>query len=84
MRYAEHGEARERSGITLERVFYLHDAKMVAVYIEGDDPAHAMQKAMTSTTGYDKWFIDHASAVHGIDMRAGLPPQPELYYSYDA
>ena len=84
MRYAEHGESRERSGITLERAFYMHDAKMVAVYIEGDDPAAAMEKSITSSSPYDKWFIDRASAVHGIDMRASMPPRPELYYSFDA
>ena len=83
MRYAEHGESRERSGITLERAFYMHDAKMVAVYLEGDDPAQAMQKALTSNAPYDKWFIDHASAVHGIDMRANMPPKPDLFYSFD-
>jgi hypothetical protein len=84
MRYAEHGEARERSGITLERAFYLHDAKMIAVYIEGDDPAQAVQKTTTATTGYEKWFIDQASRVHGIDLRANVPPKPVLQYSYDA
>jgi hypothetical protein len=84
MRYAEHGESRERSGITLERAFYMHDAKMVAVYLEGDDPAQAIQKSMTSSAAYDQWFIDQASAVHGIDMRANMPPKPELYTSFDA
>jgi len=83
-RYAEHGEARESKGITLERAFYLHDAKMVAVYLEGDDPAGAIAKSLTSSLPYDKWFIDQASAVHGIDMRAGMPPKPELYFSFDA
>jgi len=82
-RYEQHGESREQSGITLERAFYLHDAKMVAVYLEGDDPAGAMAKSLSSTLPYDKWFIEHASAVHGIDMSRGMPPQPELYFSYD-
>jgi hypothetical protein len=83
-RYAEHGESREHSGITLERAFYMHDAKMVAVYLEGDDPATAIAKSLSSTLPYDKWFIDHASAAHGIDLRAGIPPQPELYFKFDA
>jgi hypothetical protein len=84
VRYAEHGESRQRAGITLERAFYLHDAKMVAVYLEGDDPAGAITRSLTSSLPYDKWFVDHASAVHGIDLRSGTPPQPELYLSYDA
>jgi hypothetical protein len=83
-RYTEHGESREQNGITLERAFYLHDAKMAAIYFEGDDPAGAIQKSTTSSSAYDKWFIDHASAVHGIDMRAGMPPKPELCWSFDA
>ncbi len=84
MRYAEHGESRERSGITLERAFYMHDAKMVAAYLEGDDPAQSIQTSIKAGSGYEKWFIDQASAVHGIDMRAHTPPKPELYYSFDA
>jgi hypothetical protein len=84
MRYEEHGESRRRAGITLERVFYLHDAKMVAVYLEGDDPAAGIAKSLSSGLPYDKWFVDHASAVHGIDMSAQPPPKPELYHSFDA
>jgi hypothetical protein len=83
-RYAEHGESRERHGVTLERAFVLHDAKMVAVYVEGDDPAHGVGAVMQSSNDYDKWFADTASAVHGIDFRAGPPPAPELLVSFDA
>jgi hypothetical protein len=57
---------------------------MAAVYLEGDDPAAGIAKSLASGQPYDKWFVDHASAVHGIDMRAGAPPKPELYYSFDA
>jgi hypothetical protein len=83
-RYAEHGESRERHGVTLERTFVLHDAKMVAVYLEGEDPANAIGAIMQSTAAYDQWFVQQISAVHGIDFRAGPPPQPELLVSYDA
>jgi hypothetical protein len=82
-RYPEHSESRQRQGITLERSFYLHDAKMVAVYIEGDDPAQVVENAHTSTATYDKWFIERISDVHGIDRSAGAPPRPELLISYD-
>ncbi len=81
-RYPEHGESRERQGITFERAFFLHDAKMVAVYIEGDDPAQAVEKSLSSTAAYDQWFADRASDVHGIDFRANKPPTPELLVSY--
>jgi hypothetical protein len=82
-RYQEHSESRERFGITLERAFYLHDAKMVVVYLEGDDPAAAMEASMKSTAAYDKWFNDQLALVHGIDFRASKPPTPELLVSYD-
>jgi hypothetical protein len=83
-RSAEHGESRSRNGITLERVFYLHDAKMAAVYIEGDDPTAAVEKMLTSTASYDKWFVEQLASVHGIDFRAKAPPKPELLIAFDA
>jgi len=83
-RYPEHGESRERQGVTLERAFVLHDAKMVAVYLEGDDPAHGVGAIMQSSAAYDAWFVQQISAVHGIDFKAGPPPVPELLVSYDA
>jgi hypothetical protein len=84
MRSAEHRESREQHGIVLEQAFYLHDAKMVVVYVEGDDPHTAMERTMKSSSTYDKWFIDQVSAVHGIDFRSQVPPQPELLVLFDA
>jgi hypothetical protein len=83
MRQAEHRESRERNGIQLEQAFYLHDAKMVAVYLEGDDPQSAMEKSLASTATYDKWFTEQVAAVHGIDFKAHAPPKPELVVSFD-
>lgn len=83
MRYGEHAESRESHGITFERVFYMHDAKMVAVYIEGDDPAAAMEQSMKSTSAYDQWFMEATAKVHGIDFRAGPPPRPEQIVTLD-
>jgi hypothetical protein len=83
-RFVEHGESRERHGGTLERAFYLHDAKVAAVYIEGDDFPKAVGEMMSSTAAYDKWFVDQITAVHGIDFRAAKAPVPELLTSYDA
>ncbi len=83
-RQSEHRESRERSGLTLERVFYLHGAKMVAAYLEGDDPAASLQKILSSTATYDKWFTEQLASVHGIDFGAHPPPPPELLVSFDA
>jgi len=83
-RYAEHSESRARHGITLERAFLMHDAKMAVVYIEGDDPVAAMERSMASTAGYDKWFTQEISRVHGIDFAAAKPPPPEPLFAFDA
>jgi hypothetical protein len=82
-RSAEHSESRERHGITLERAFYLHDAKMAVVYMEGDDPQKALESNTSSTAAYDVWFAEQISNVHGIDFRAHKPPKAELLVSYD-
>jgi hypothetical protein len=83
-RSAEHRESRESQGIVLEQAFYLHEAKMVAVYLEGEDPQNAMQRAMNSSFAYDRWFIEQATAVHGIDFKKTPPPAPELLVLFDA
>jgi hypothetical protein len=84
MRSAEHRESREKDGMVLEQVFYLHEAKMVAVYLEGDDPHTAMERMMKSTATYDKWFVDQIGAVHGLDFHGHAPPKPELLVAFDA
>jgi len=84
MRQAEHRESRERHGVTLEQAFYLHDAKMVAVYLEGDDAPTAMERSLKSTAAYDQWFIEQITAVHGIDFRGQAPPKVEQLISHDA
>jgi hypothetical protein len=84
MRSADHRESREREGICLEQAFFLHEAKMAVVYIEGADPQAAMERSMQSTAAYDKWFVDQISAVHGIDFRAHKAPKPELLVLFDA
>ena len=84
MRSGDHKESRERQGIVFEQAFYLHEMKMVAVYLEGTDVDGAMERSMSSTASYDKWFIEQASAVHGIDFKAHAPPKPELLVLFDA
>jgi hypothetical protein len=82
-RHAQHTESRERHGFTAERAFYLHDAKMVAVYLEGDDPEAGMAAGLTSTNEHDRWFAEQLKLVHGFDMSAQPPPKPELLVSFD-
>jgi hypothetical protein len=84
MRAADHRESRERHGIVFEQAFYLHDAKMAVVYLEGDDPQGAMERANQSTASYDRWFVDQITAVHGIDFRSHAPPKAELLMLFDA
>jgi hypothetical protein len=83
MRTAEHRESREQHGICLEQCFYMHEAKMAVVYIEGEDPSKAMEESMKSSNNYDRWFVDQITAVHGIDFRNQPPPQTELLVLFD-
>jgi hypothetical protein len=83
-RQSEHRESRERQGFVLEQAFYLHEAKMVAAYLEGDDPQAAMERGLKSDAPYDKWFAEQLAEVHGIDFRAHAPPKTELLVSFDA
>jgi hypothetical protein len=84
MRAADHRESRERHGVVLEQAFYLHEAKMAAVYIEGEDAPTAMARSMQSNAPYDRWFLDQISDVHGIDFRSKAPPATELLVLFDA
>lgn len=84
MRAGDHKESREGHGIVLEQAFYMHDAKMVAVYLEGPGADTAIERMVSSTASYDRWFIEQASAVHGVDFRASAPPKPELLFLFDA
>jgi hypothetical protein len=83
-RPAEHSESRQRHGIVFERAFYMHEAKMAVVYMEGKDPAASIGEIMQSTATYDKWFVEQLAKVHGMDPKAAPTKAPELLVLFDA
>ena len=52
---------------------------VVIVTLEGDDPGHAFGQMMSSTDAFTAWFVERATAVHGIDpSEPTSSPPPEL------
>lgn len=76
-RRAEFFESRRRAGVR-ERT-YLQPTPMgdlVIVTLEGDDPGHSFGQMVSAGDAFTKWFIERASAVHGVDVSAPLPGPP--------
>ena len=51
---------------------------LVIVTIEGDDPGHAFATMMAAKDAFTTWFIERATAVHGLDpsaVTAGPPSE---------
>ena len=73
-------ESRRRVGVR-ERTFLQQTpmGDVVIVTLEGDDPGHAFAQMMSATDAFTAWFIERATAVHGIDPSAPTSsPPPEL------
>ena len=52
---------------------------LVLVTLEGADPAASFGQLMSSRDDFSTWFLERASAIHGIDLTAPMPgPLPEL------
>ena len=79
-RREEFVESRRRAGVH-ERTFLQQTptGDIVIVTLEGDDPGHALGQMMSSSDAFTAWFIDRATAVHGVDPseKTSSPP-PEL------
>ena len=67
-RREEFVESRRRVGVH-ERTFLQQTptGDIVIVTLEGDDPGQAFGQMMSSTDAFTAWFIERATAVHGID-----------------
>lgn len=79
-RREEFVESRRRAGVH-ERTFLQQTptGDIVIVTLEGDDPGHAFGQMMSSTDAFTAWFIERATAVHGIDpSQPTSSPPPEL------
>ena len=79
-RHEEFVESRRRLGVR-ERTFLQQTptGDVVIVTLEGDDPGHAFGQMMSATDAFTAWFMERATAVHGIDPSAPTSsPPPEL------
>ena len=79
-RREEFVESRRRAGVH-ERTFLQQTpmGDLVIVTLEGDDPGQAFQQMISATDAFTAWFIERATAVHGIDpSEPTASPPPEL------
>ncbi len=76
-RRAEFLESRRRAGVR-ERTFLQPTpmGDLVIVTLEGDDPGHSFGQMMGAGDAFTTWFIERASAVHGVDVSAPLAGAP--------
>lgn len=79
-RREQHAESRRRLGITRESVWIQSTpaGELAVVVLEGPDLGAALDGLANSTSEFDVWFRDHISAVHGIDLQAGLAPSKQI------
>ena len=78
-RREEFVESRRRAGVH-ERTFLqsTHMGDLVIVTLEGDDPAEAFGRMMSSADAFTTWFLERAKAIHGLDpstAATGSPPE---------
>jgi len=76
-RRAEFLESRRRAGVR-ERTFLQPTpmGDLVIVTLEGDDPGHSFGQMMSAGDAFTAWFIERASAAHGIDVSAPQTGSP--------
>ncbi len=75
-RFEEFAQSRRSAGIH-ERTFLQSTpmGDLVIATFEGNDPAASFGQLLQRTDEFSRWFIAHATEVHGFDMTA-LPPGP--------
>ena len=76
-RHQEFVDSRRRAGVH-ERTF-LQPTRMgdlVIVTLEGDDPMRSFGQMMGATDAFTTWFIERATAVHGLDLSTPLTGSP--------
>ena len=71
-----------RKGIGARERTFLQPTPMgdlVVVTLEGDDPAQAFGKFVSSKDPFTLWFLEQVKDVHGVDLtQAASGPMPQL------
>ena len=72
--------SRRRLGITREAVWIqqLPSGDIAIVHLEADDLNRALTGITTSEDHFDRWLREHSLEVHGVDLKAGLPPLEQV------
>jgi len=76
-RRAEFVASRRDAGVR-ERTFLQATpmGELVIVTLEGDDPMASFGKMMSRDDEFTRWFIENASAAHGMDLSQPMPEAP--------
>lgn len=80
----DHRNSRIRHGITREATWIQSTpgGDVAIVLLESDDLAASLFGVATLNDPFDEWFRSHATAVHGIDLAAGVNlPEQVLDYA---
>ena len=79
-RKADHQASRERHGITREAVWVQQTpgGDVAVVYLEAKDLEAAFEGMATSEEPFDRWFSEHVTDVHGINLEEGLAPPDQI------
>ena len=66
-----------RKGIGARERTFLQPTPMgdlVVVTLEGDDPAQAFGKFVSSKDPFTLWFLEQVKSIHGVDLSVPMPP----------
>ena len=76
-RKQEFADSRSRAGLH-ERTFFQSTpmGDLVIVTLEGDDPAASFGRLMQQDDDFAKWFLTHASELHGFDLSQATTGAP--------
>jgi hypothetical protein len=84
-RQREMAESRSSMGLIREAVFLNRTpaGDMVAVYLEGNDPADANRQFAASNTPFDRWFKDRCKEVFApfVNFDQPVPQNEEIFSS---
>ncbi|MCK6209087.1 hypothetical protein KZX45_00835 [Georgenia sp. EYE_87] len=50
--------------------------ELVIVTLEGDDPMTSFGKLLSKDDEFTKWFVENASAAHGVDLSQPMEEPP--------
>lgn len=76
-RRAEFVASRREAGVR-ERTFLQSTpmGELVIVTLEGDDPLAAFGRLFSKDDEFTRWFVENASAAHGVDISEPLTEAP--------